>query len=212
MAGPPNPFAGLGQRDGVTGSAGRGRGGGGGGVFGKPATAPFQPTKNSSAPRDPRPRGRGRGAPAARAGRGYGRGASSNPTWRKSEPTTGAPTPAASSPFAQLKQNPPSESPFAAVQSAQQSPAFSPFGKASPSPGPGPTPASFGAPAASSATSVDSSRDPRRQSAMQVNGNTRSGIIVEDGAVLNSYHERYEKVSDECTHFENKRISNTSTA
>ena len=197
MAGPPNPFAGLGQRDGVTGSTGRGRGGGGG-VFGKPTTAPFQPTKNSSAPRDPRPRGRGRGAPAARSSRGYGRGASSNPTWRKSEPNTGAPAPASSSPFAQLKQNPRSESPFAAVQNAQQTPAFSPFGKASPSPGPGPglTPAPFGASAASSATSIDSSRDPRRQPLMQVNGSAKSGILVEDGAVLNSYNERYEQVSE----------------
>ena len=31
---------------------------------------------------------------------------------------------------------------------------------------------------------------------MQVNGSAKSGILVEDGAVLNSYNERYEQVSE----------------
>ncbi|PIG87776.1 leucine permease transcriptional regulator (SAC3) [Aspergillus arachidicola] len=115
MAGPPNPFAGLSQKDGTTGTAGRGRGG----TLGR--SAPYQ-AKNGNAPHNPRARGRGRGAmtvPRATRGHGRGSGAVGN-TWRKPD-SNGAPSANSASPFAQLKQNgnQPSTSPFAGKAAPQ---------------------------------------------------------------------------------------------
>ncbi|KAB8236022.1 putative leucine permease transcriptional regulator (SAC3) [Aspergillus alliaceus] len=178
MAGPPNPFAGLNQKDGTTGTAGRGRGG----SLGR--SAPYQ-AKNTNAPRDPRARGRGRGAPTApRATHGHGRGGgTAGNTWRKPESNNG-PTGQSASPFAQLKQNQSPSSPFA-EKSAPQKPSFSGFGKAP----------SFGAPSSFDGTRVDSSRDPRKRTSLfKQNGVTLSDVPVEDMTVLNNYNDRYEQL------------------
>ncbi|RAQ47173.1 leucine permease transcriptional regulator (SAC3) [Aspergillus flavus] len=180
MAGPPNPFAGLSQKDGTTGAAGRGRGG----TLGR--SAPYQ-AKNGNAPHNPRARGRGRGAMTApRATRGHGRGSGAvGNTWRKPDSNDG-PSANSASPFAQLKHNvnQPSTSPFAG-KTAPQKPSFSGFGKAP----------SFGAPSTFDGTQVDSSRDPRkRPSSVRPNGATMSSVPVEDATASNNYNDRYEQL------------------
>ncbi|KAE8423175.1 SAC3/GANP/Nin1/mts3/eIF-3 p25 family-domain-containing protein [Aspergillus pseudocaelatus] len=180
MAGPPNPFAGLSQKDGTTGTVGRGRGG----TLGR--SAPHQ-AKNGNAPHNPRARGRGRGAMSApRATRGHARaGGAVGNTWRKPD-SNGGPSANSASPFAQLKQNgnQPSPSPFAG-KTAPQKPLFPGFGKAP----------SFGAPSTFDGTQVDSSRDPRkRPSSIRPNGATMSSVPVEDATASNNYNDRYEQL------------------
>lgn len=180
MAGPVNPFAGLGQKDGPAGSAGRGRGGS--------SNRPFQP-RNTNPPRDTRPRGRGRGASSTtRAGRGQGRGASSaSNTWRNKSASQPGPAGSTTSPFAQTKQMAPTPSPFASQVSQQSSP-FAGFGKASPSP--------FGAPSLNGPGGAPSSTGFHRESSPKPSaGATGSNIPVEDVSLLSSYTERYEQVS-----------------
>ncbi|OGM42606.1 putative leucine permease transcriptional regulator (SAC3) [Aspergillus bombycis] len=180
MAGPPNPFAGLGQKDGTTGTAGRGRGG----TLGR--STPYQ-ARNGNVPHNPRARGRGRGAMTApRATRGHGRGGGAvGNSWRKPD-SNGGPSTNVASPFAQLKQtgNQPSPSPFAG-KTAPQKPSFPGFGKAP----------SFGGPSTFDGTQVDSSRDPRkRPSSIRPNRATMSSVPVEDVTVSNNYNDRYEQL------------------
>ncbi|KAE8161687.1 SAC3/GANP/Nin1/mts3/eIF-3 p25 family-domain-containing protein [Aspergillus tamarii] len=180
MAGPPNPFAGLSQKDGTIGTVGRGRGG----TLGR--SAPYQ-AKNGNAPHNPRVRGRGRGAMSApRVTRGHARGGGAvGNTWRKPD-SNGAPSANSASPFAQLKQNgnQPSPSPFAEKAAPQKS-SFPGFGKAP----------SFGAPSTFDGTQVDSSRDPRkRPSSIRPNGATMSSVPVEDAIASNNYNDRYEQL------------------
>ncbi|RAL02125.1 putative leucine permease transcriptional regulator (SAC3) [Aspergillus ibericus CBS 121593] len=187
MAGPPNPFAGLGQRNGPAGSAGRGRGGS--------ANRPFQ-ANNTNPPRDTKPRGRGRGASSAtRAGRGQGRGAGlANNSWRNksaSQPGSAGSTP---SPFAPLKQTAPASSPFAA-QASQQSSPFAGFGKASPSP--------FGAPSLDGPAANSFTGFPSQQSSIGAIG---SNVPVEDVSLLSSYTERYEQLKLDRTKEREKAI------
>ncbi|KAE8381393.1 SAC3/GANP/Nin1/mts3/eIF-3 p25 family-domain-containing protein [Aspergillus bertholletiae] len=180
MAGPPNPFAGLSQKDTTTGTAGRGRGG----TLGR--SAPFQ-AKNGNVPHNPRARGRGRGgmtAPRATRGHSRGGGAVGN-TWRKPDSNDG-PSANSASPFAQLRQtgNQSSPSPFAG-KTAPQKASFPGFGKTS----------SFGAPSTFDGTQVDSSRDPRkRPSSIRPNGATTPSVPVEDTTVSNNYNDRYEQL------------------
>lgn len=187
MASPANPFAALHQTDGAASSTARGRGG----PF-RGATS-FQPRGgNSNAPRDPnsRGRGRGRGAPATRAGRGNARGAgAASNTWRANKPEQQtASAQSASSPFAQLKQTQPSASLATAPTPQQlQKPTFSGFGRGSPSP--------FGAPSTRGGTSVNATRDPRKQPTPQpTNGATGDHVPVEDTSATGNYNNRYEQV------------------
>ncbi|RDW74332.1 putative leucine permease transcriptional regulator (SAC3) [Aspergillus mulundensis] len=195
MATPANPFAALhqNQTDGAATSTGRGRGG----PF-RGAT-PFQPRGGSARggstfpPRGGssnvptvrgRGRGRGRGAPpATRAGRGArGAGAPSN-TWRanKSEqPSTS--TPSVSSPFAQLNQNQPSASP-ATAPTPQQKPAFSGFGRASPTP--------FEAPSNRGGAASIARAPPQPR---PTNGVTATNVPVEDASAMGNYTDRYEQL------------------
>ncbi|KAE8350949.1 SAC3/GANP/Nin1/mts3/eIF-3 p25 family-domain-containing protein [Aspergillus coremiiformis] len=178
MAGPPNPFAGLSQKDSTTGTGGRGRGG----PLGR--SGPYQ-AKNTNVPRDPRVRGRGRGASTApRAVRGHSRGgAAAGNTWRKPELNSG-PNGSSVSPFAQLKQDQPSSSSFA-EKTGPQTHSFPGFGKAS----------TFRAPSTFDGTRVDSGRDPRkRPSSIRQNGVKESSVPVEDTAGSINYNDRYEQL------------------
>lgn len=177
MAGPPNPFTGLGQVDGSAASVGRGRG--------TQGRAGSHVSRNPGPSRGGQLRGRGRGGPpAGRSGRGRG-GPTSNTWRRKPEPTPA--NESASSPFAQMKQQQhKSGSPLSGGQpSSSQS---SPFGSV--------TKGSSGFGMASNfENTVDSSRDPRlRAPAQSVNGT--GSIPVEDAAILNSYNDRFEQVGD----------------
>lgn len=195
MASPVNPFAALHQTDGAANSTARGRGGPfrGATSFQPRGASAFQPRGgNSNAPRDPntRGRGRGRGAPATRAGRGNARGAAAaSNTWRANKPEQQtASAQSASSPFAQLKQTQPSASlSTAPTPQQQQKPTFSGFGRGSPSP--------FGAPSTRGGTSVNATRDPRKQPAPQpTNGVTGDHVPVEDTSATGNYNDRYEQV------------------
>lgn len=175
MAGPPNPFAGLGQVDGSAASVGRGRG--------TQGRAGSHVSRNPGPSRGGHPRGRGRGGPpAGRSGRGRG-GPTSN-TWRRKPESIPANEPS-DSPFAQMKQHR-SESPFSCGQ--PPSSRSSPFGSVAKGPG------GLGM-ASSFENRVDPSRDPRlRAPAQPVNGT--GGIPVENPAILNSYNDRFEQVGD----------------
>ncbi|PYI00794.1 nuclear pore complex protein An-Sac3 [Aspergillus sclerotiicarbonarius CBS 121057] len=190
MAGPPNPFAGLGQKDGPAGSAGRGRGGS--------ANRPFQP-KTTNPPRDTKPRGRGRGASSAtRSGRGQGRGANlASNTWRNKSASQSASVGSTVSPFAPVKQMAPTSSPFAGQVSQQNSP-FAGFGKASPSPFAAPSLNGLGA---NSFTGFHG--EPSQKSTI---GATGSSIPVEDISLLSSYTERYEQLKLDRTKEREKAI------
>ncbi|KAI9929905.1 hypothetical protein AWENTII_003645 [Aspergillus wentii] len=193
MAGPANPFAGLGQKDVTAGSGGAG--GGGRGAFGR--STPYQPKApgGGGAPtRGSTLRGRGRGASTTR-GRGRGGhtangGAQGQNPFRnnnKVEAQAGSDS-GSSSPFAQLRQgNKPAFSPFGG-QASQQSTSspFSSVGKGS----------GFGAPSSTfDGTMVDASRDPRQRPVSRpMNGATGSAVPVEDGSILGSYNDRYEQL------------------
>ncbi|PYH41729.1 putative leucine permease transcriptional regulator (SAC3) [Aspergillus saccharolyticus JOP 1030-1] len=192
MAGPANPFSGLGQRDGSADSASRGRGGL------SSRSTPYQPKANSVA-RDPRLRGRGRGASAVRGTRGLGRGASTGSNvWRKQPEQQADSAGVASSPFGQLKQPAPSS----ASPSAQPSPSPSPFagfGKASP--------ASFGAPSNFSGAPFGGTAASHGQVfAQPTNGGPGANVPVEDAALLGSYTDRYEKLKLDRTKQREKAI------
>ncbi|RAL14206.1 putative leucine permease transcriptional regulator (SAC3) [Aspergillus homomorphus CBS 101889] len=194
MAGPANPFLGLGQRDGSAGPAGRGRGGGPTG-----RSTPYQPKANS-ATRDPRLRGRGRGASAVRGTRGHGRGASAgNNVWRKQAEPQAESAAIASSPFGQSKQSAPSSA-TPPVQSSPSPSPFAGFGKASP--GSFGTPSSF-AGAQNGGGNTVSQRQPFAQ---QPNGAMGANVPVEDASLLSSYTDRYEKLKLDRTKQREKAI------
>ncbi|OJI88981.1 hypothetical protein ASPTUDRAFT_35080 [Aspergillus tubingensis CBS 134.48] len=178
MAGPVNPFAGLGQKNGPAGSAGRGRGG--------PSGRPYQ-TKAANTSHETKFRGRGRGASSAtRSGRGQGRGAASaSNTWRnKSDSPSGSVGPI-TSPFAQLKQTAPASSPFGG-QTLQQKASPTGFGKASPVP--------FAAPNFDGngfGFGTGFSQGPSHQPSPSNNG---SSVPVEELSHMSSYTERYEQL------------------
>ncbi|KAL4940741.1 SAC3/GANP/Nin1/mts3/eIF-3 p25 family-domain-containing protein [Aspergillus oleicola] len=185
MASPANPFAALhqAQADGAASSTGRGRG------------SPFRGA-SSSQPRGGsssapfRGRGRGRGAPgAARAGRGNTRGVgAAGNIWRTNKAEQQAGTTAAlttSSPFAQLKQGPPSASPGAAP-APQQKPAFTGFGRGSST--------SFGTPSTRGGTGNARGGSRGFPSGKPTNGVAGSSVPVEDASAIGSYNDRYEQL------------------
>ncbi|PYI20768.1 hypothetical protein BO99DRAFT_472714 [Aspergillus violaceofuscus CBS 115571] len=189
MAGPANPFSGIGQRDGSAGSAGRGRGGPSG------RSTPYQPKANT-ATRDPRLRGRGRGASAVRGTRGQGRGAGTgNNVWRKQAEQPADPATVASSPFGQPKK---------LASSSPAPPALSPspfagFGKASP--------VSFGTPSSfSGAQNGGNVASQRQPFAQPTNGAISATVPVEDAALLSSYTDRYEQLKLDRTKQREKAI------
>lgn len=182
MAGPVNPFAGLGQKDGPAGPAGRGRGG--------PSGRPYQ-SKTANQPRASKIRGRGRGASSAtRSGRGQGRGASTaSNTWRnRSDSPSGSVQPT-TSPFAHIQQTAPVSSPFGG-QSLQQKTSSTGFGKASPVPFAVPNLDGSGV-GFGTGFSQGSSQQPSTS-------NNGVSVPVEELSHISSYTERYEQVSYDC--------------
>ncbi|KAL2000642.1 hypothetical protein VTN02DRAFT_2807 [Thermoascus thermophilus] len=190
MAGPSNPFTGpaAGQKkDGAGNAAGRARS-----SHGRPT--PYQ-SKKAGSQRESKSRGRVRGVgSAARSERRSDTSTTSTESHavpEKAETATG--TPAASSPFAQLKQNNAVfSSTFGKPSGAAQPGTSSPFA--------GLTAGSstFGAPsnmAGAFGSSVDRGRDPRRRPTARPAGKTqKTGVPVEDAKVMSSYHDRYEKL------------------
>ncbi|KAE8150704.1 SAC3/GANP/Nin1/mts3/eIF-3 p25 family-domain-containing protein [Aspergillus avenaceus] len=177
MTGPPNPFAGLGQKDGSIVSSGRGRGGQSG------RSRPYH-GKNADTPRDPNMRGRGRGASmATRSTRGHGRGGgAAGNVWRKPETNAASSGPSVS-PFAQLKQNQSTTTPFGA-RSVPHNSSYSGPGKASP----------FQATPNLDGTQIDSTRDPRKRPSKFTSGPVKSSVPIEDAVAANGYNERYEQL------------------
>ncbi|GCB24258.1 SAC3 family protein 1 [Aspergillus awamori] len=190
MAGPVNPFAGLGQKDGPAGPAGRGRGG--------PSGRPYQ-SKTANQPRASKIRGRGRGASSAtRSGRGQGRGASTaSNTWRnKSDSPSGSVQPT-TSPFAHIQQTAPVSSPFGG-QSLQQKTSSTGFGKASPVPFAVPNLDGSGV-GFGTGFSQGSSQQPSTS-------NNGVSVPVEELSHISSYTERYEQLKLDRTKEREKAI------
>lgn len=168
MASPFNPFAGLGQKTGATGTAGRGQ------STLNVRSAPFHP-RGSSAPRGPKYRGRGRGA-GARSTRGPGRdAAAAGATGHPAAET--AKSGRAGSPFAQ----PSHKKSFSALFGGQTSQQQSPFAVAD---------------GTTNGTPVNGRKAEQPPPANTFRTGPEAPVPVEGTSVLNRYHERYEQVSN----------------
>lgn len=156
----------------MQGSTGRGRGG---------HTSTYVP-RGSGAPRAARARGRGRGSMTWTArGRGRGAGAANHTANGSQQPAEGPKPGVVNSPFAQSNQQKPVASPFGA-QPAQQSP----FSRVS-----------------NNASASNVAKNPfaqpnvtkQQSSAKFVGGGSNVAASMEHASTLNTYQERFDKVS-----------------
>lgn len=189
MGGPANAFAAI-----LSGQKGRGGSAQGQSRGGSQVRSGPHQSKASSAMRDTKTRGRGRGAAvAAKSGRGRGNAAASSGDGRASQGTveTASGTSSGNTFFAQLRQGKPSSFGQPSGPSLQFN--ASPFAGIAKGPG------TFGSPSnldgAVGSSSIDRSRDPRHRPATESKTDGKlTSIPVEDAKIMNSYHERYERV------------------
>ncbi|KAL1860152.1 actin cytoskeleton and mitosis protein [Paecilomyces lecythidis] len=185
MGGPANAFASL-----LSGQKGRG---GSANVQGRGGSqnraGPYQ-SKSSNAVRETKTRGRGRGAGATtKPGRGRGNAATGSGDGRASQGTNE--TTPGNTLFAQLKQGKPSV--FGQPSGPPLQSNASPFAGIAKGPGAFGTPSNVDGVVGSS--SIDRTRDPRHRPATKSKTDGKPGSIpVEDATVMNSYHERYERL------------------
>ncbi|KAJ9268400.1 hypothetical protein DTO212C5_5552 [Paecilomyces variotii] len=189
MGGPANAFAAI-----LSGQKGRGGSAQGQSRGGSQVRSGPHQSKASSAMRDTKTRGRGRGAAvAAKSGRGRGNAAASSGDGRASQGTveTASGTSSGNTLFAQLRQGKPSSFGQPSGPSLQFN--ASPFAGIAKGPG------TFGSPSnldgAVGSSSIDRSRDPRHRPATESKTDGKlTSIPVEDAKIMNSYHERYERL------------------